>query len=162
MLSRIEEIWGYNPVCKVIPDIVHGVVGAQVEPFRQRRGARRGGTCFWMSASPAFDSVGAFEDAPRTCVSRPRASNCHARGEREFFIDNLLVRIHFISVMIRWTGLARWELEFPFPSSLASTFLVLPGDRSLATSSLRQVTPKSKAQQHDTQSRFKSSRDQMH
>ena len=30
--------------------------------------------------------------------------------EREFFIDNLLVRIHFIIVMIRWTGLAPWEL----------------------------------------------------
>ena len=26
--------------------------------------------------------------------------------ERELFIDNLLVRIHFIIVMIRWTGLA--------------------------------------------------------
>ena len=31
--------------------------------------------------------------------------------EREFFIDNLLVRIHFIIVMIRWTGLAPWEIE---------------------------------------------------
>ena len=30
-------------------------------------------------------------------------------------IDNLLVRIHFIIVMIRWTGLAPWEFEFPFP-----------------------------------------------
>ena len=29
--------------------------------------------------------------------------------EREFFIDNLLVRIHFIIVMIWWTGLAPWE-----------------------------------------------------
>ena len=29
--------------------------------------------------------------------------------ERDFFIDNLLVRIHFIIVMIRWTGLAPWE-----------------------------------------------------
>ena len=29
--------------------------------------------------------------------------------EREFFIGNLLVRIHFIIVMIRWTGLAPWE-----------------------------------------------------
>jgi len=26
--------------------------------------------------------------------------------EREFFIDNLLVRIHFIILVIRWTGLA--------------------------------------------------------
>jgi len=34
--------------------------------------------------------------------------------ERGFFIDNLLVRIHCIIVMIRWTGLAPWEFEFPF------------------------------------------------
>jgi len=32
---------------------------------------------------------------------------------REFFIDNLLVRIHFIIVMIRWTALAS-----PGPPSL--------------------------------------------
>ena len=36
---------------------------------------------------------------------------------------HLLVRIHFIIVMIRWTGLAPWEFEFPFPGSLTSTFL---------------------------------------
>jgi len=51
----------------------------------------------------------------------------HLRGsevdQREFFIDNLLVRIHFISVMIRWTGLAPWEFEFPVPVGLTSTFL---------------------------------------
>ena len=46
--------------------------------------------------------------------------------EREFFIDNLLVRIHFIIVMVRWTGLAPWEFEFPFPGSLTSTFLGPP------------------------------------
>ena len=43
--------------------------------------------------------------------------------EREFFIDNLLVIIHLIIVMIRWTGLAPWEFDFPFPGSLTSTFL---------------------------------------
>ena len=32
-------------------------------------------------------------------------------------------RIHFIIVMIRWTGLAPSEFEFPFPGSLISTFL---------------------------------------
>ena len=52
--------------------------------------------------------------------STPRASiqvvyRAHRWAEREFFIDNLLVRIHFIIVMIRWTGLAPWEFEFPFP-----------------------------------------------
>jgi len=44
--------------------------------------------------------------------------------QREFCIDNLLVRVHFIVSMIRWTGLAPWEFEFPFPGSLTSTFLV--------------------------------------
>ena len=44
-------------------------------------------------------------------------------AEREFFIDNLLVRIHLIIVMIRWTGLPPWEFESPFPGSLTSTFL---------------------------------------
>ena len=46
--------------------------------------------------------------------------------EREFFIDNLLVRIYFIIVMIGWTGLAPWEFESPFPDSLRSTLLSLP------------------------------------
>ena len=45
-------------------------------------------------------------------------------AEREFFIDNLLARIHFIIVMIRCTGFAPWEFESPFPGSLTSTFLV--------------------------------------
>ena len=39
-------------------------------------------------------------------VGRHHAS---ALEEREFFIDNLLVRIHFIIVMIRWAGLAPWQ-----------------------------------------------------
>ena len=39
-------------------------------------------------------------------------------------LDNLLVRIHFIIVIITCTGLAPWEFEFPFPGSLTSTFLV--------------------------------------
>jgi len=59
-------------------------------------------------------------------VCCPRASERvrqRACGEREFFIDNLLVRIHFIFVMIRWTGLAPWGFELPFPGSLTSTFL---------------------------------------
>jgi hypothetical protein len=45
------------------------------------------------------------------------------RVEREFVTDNLLVRTRFIIVMIRWTSLAPREFEFPFPGSLASTFL---------------------------------------
>ena len=35
--------------------------------------------------------------------------------QREFFTDNLLVRIHFSIVIIGWTGLAPWGVGFPFP-----------------------------------------------
>ena len=49
--------------------------------------------------------------------------------ERELFIVNLLVRVHFVIVMIRWTGLAPWESGFrvsgcmvmPPPSTLPCT-----------------------------------------
>ena len=40
--------------------------------------------------------------------------------EGDFLIDNLLVRIHFIIVMILWTGLAPFEFEFPFPGATGS------------------------------------------
>ena len=45
--------------------------------------------------------------------------------ERKVFIDNFLVRIHFIIEMIRLTGLAPWDFEFPLPGSLTSTFLTV-------------------------------------
>ena len=44
--------------------------------------------------------------------------------EREFFVDNLLVRIHVFIEMIRWTGLAPWGFEFPFPGSQPTAGLV--------------------------------------
>ena len=53
--------------------------------------------------------------------------HCHGRGgsprERAFFIHNLLVRLHFIIVMMRWTGLTPLDFDFFFPGSLTSTFL---------------------------------------
>ena len=43
-------------------------------------------------------------------------------GDREYFLDNLLVRIHLIIVMIRWTGLAPWEgYGLGLPAAPAST-----------------------------------------
>jgi len=55
---------------------------------------------------------------PRGAGQRP----ARAGAEREFFIDNLLVRIHFIIVKIRWTGLA---FEFPFPGAHGNALLAL-------------------------------------
>jgi hypothetical protein len=46
-----------------------------------------------------------------------------SRGEREFFVDNLLVRIHHIIFIFQQTGLAPWEVELSFLRSLISTFL---------------------------------------
>ena len=54
----------------------------------------------------------------RSCRARParaRRRRPSSAAEREIFIDNLLVRIHYIIVMIKWTGLAPWEFVFPFP-----------------------------------------------
>ena len=48
-------------------------------------------------------------------IFRHRKNRRPPKTETDFFIDNLLVRIHFIIKMIRWTGLAPWEFEFPFP-----------------------------------------------
>jgi len=45
-------------------------------------------------------------------TTRSSLPACHKHGERE------------IIVMMRWTGLAPWEFEFPFPGSLTSTFLM--------------------------------------
>ena len=55
------------------------------------------------------------------CGTNPPAWGKQALGftKREFFIDNLLVQMHSILMMNRWTGLAPWEFEFPFQGSLA-------------------------------------------
>ena len=68
------------------------------------RGFGSGGKTIWTHCQPGGGELG--------------------EPERGFFIDDLLVRIHYIIVMIKWTGLAPWEFEFPFPGSLTSTFLV--------------------------------------
>jgi len=64
-----------------------------------------------------------LEDVCHFDLHRIRFPVVPSAREREFFIDNLLVQIHFIVVMFRWTGLAPWEFDFPFSGSLTSTFL---------------------------------------
>ena len=82
--------------------------------------------------SPPRDDVAAM-------AQTSSRSGLTGRGvEREFFHDTLPVRIHWIIVMIRWTGLAPWEFEFPFPGSLTSTFLA----RLLTSGSVKQSTVK--------------------
>ena len=59
-----------------------------------------------------------------------------------------------IIVMIRWTGLAPWEFELPFPGSITSTFLVqcifvnkrVPGgrDAGLPAGGRREASPRGK------------------
>ena len=43
-----------------------------------------------------------------------RCAMCAAESicpERDFFIGKLLVRNHFIIVMLKWTGLAPWDFS---------------------------------------------------
>ena len=69
-------------------------------------------------------SLRAFYTGAYSRMNGPASIGPASGGESEFFIDNLLVRIHLIIEMIWWTGLAPWAFEFPFPGSLTSTFLV--------------------------------------
>ena len=65
---------------------------------------------------------GSFSRA-KSARSRRADSVSSLVREREFFIDSLLVRIHFIIMMFRWFGLAPWGFEFPFPGSPVCTLL---------------------------------------
>ena len=84
-------------------------------------GPRRfGGRDPWKRVvSPPVESL-----TPRgVCLPRLLGDVTCQQRDREFFVDNLLVQIHSMIEMIRWTGLAPWEFEFPFPGSFTSTFL---------------------------------------
>jgi hypothetical protein len=76
-------------------------------------------------------------------VSTPTGheSSAHTGQKREFLIGNLPVRIHFIVVMIRWTGLAPWKFEFPFPGHLTSTFQSGQGARRVSTNAIHGQLP---------------------
>ena len=112
------------------PDIQHALWGgglgslAGEAPLRYILGEVHPKLSFYYTriACHSHRNVTEKGDAERTL---PNGAHHAAppRPEREFFIDNLLVQIHFIIVMIRWTGLAPWEFELPFPGSLTSTFL---------------------------------------
>jgi len=80
---------------------------------------RRGGGRAWSRTRPSARTAGPCTSRSYLLTPKPQTPNaqdwrrrCWCRSssrcppEREFFIDNLLVRIHFIIVMIRWTGLA--------------------------------------------------------
>jgi len=60
-----------------------------------------------------FTEMCSGSEAGSYCQRRNHLAYHHLHPERDSFIDNLLVRIHFIIVMIRWTGLAPRESEFP-------------------------------------------------
>jgi hypothetical protein len=49
----------------------------------------------------------------RSYVEKNSAAPGAEPAEKDFFIDDPLVRIHLVIEMIWWTGLAPWEVEFP-------------------------------------------------
>ena len=101
---------------------VSAMLGARRTERTYRRGARRPWhdlSTFSLSTSLGTESHRCFGPIGPLRKRQPATG----RLETEFFIDNLLVRIHCNIVMIRRTGLAPWDVEFPFPGSLTSSFL---------------------------------------
>ena len=58
--------------------------------------------------------------ASRVCSLPSLPVTCTFREEETSLLTTFCPKF----VMIRWTGLAPWEFEFPFPGSLVSTFPV--------------------------------------
>ena len=76
---------------------------------------------------PKVDNTGQMQgdlimSVPLSCLLWNDLVHRH-RPEKDCFIDNVLVRIHFMFELIWWTGLAPWEFDFSFQGSLTSTFL---------------------------------------
>ena len=84
------------------------------------------GSRVW-GAGFSTSAPGKMSDAGPCTIIQIAYTNSNVRmlegDERDFFIDNLQLRIHFIIEMIWWTGLAPWEFDLSFPGSLTSTFL---------------------------------------
>ena len=78
-------------------------------------------TTYWSETTKGLREEGEVLGV-EGCGTSPVEGGSSER-EREFFNGNLLVRNHYIVVMIRWTGLAPREFAFTFSGSLTSTFL---------------------------------------
>jgi len=89
-----------------------GAVSGRRPPGRQRHPRSRACCTFSRGLGQTFR--GSLRARARGCVLSPALGTYQApkTSEKELFIDNLLARVHLIIVMIRWTGLAPWELEF--------------------------------------------------
>jgi hypothetical protein len=85
-------------------------------PINAKSGVTRRVDGWWRkprSSMASMASINAIANRSRPDVifftAPVRGVKCHSaseRSEREFLIDNLLVRINSIIVMNRWTGLA--------------------------------------------------------
>jgi len=54
----------------------------------------------------------------RALIRRTKVCTYPILHQSEFCIDDLLVRVHFIIVMMKWIGLAPWEVESLFQVAL--------------------------------------------
>jgi len=106
--------------------LARGLGRPRLMPKRSDKGVHTRQPCWYGEKFVSLKGWGEVDSLcrPEMCV--------YCRSKREFFIDNLLFRIHFIIVMIRWTGLAPWECEYHFSGSWTSTFLVTQIEPSMA------------------------------
>ena len=85
----------------------------------------RPAVCAILRLSEAISPLPARESEIKNCVFGGPSRRGGGKWRRgiEFFVENLLARIDIIIVMIRKTGLAPWEFDFPFSGKLTCTFL---------------------------------------
>jgi len=81
-------------------------------------GRSRSARCARGSPALGFRIGTRGREKARLAEAARRTGKASDLREREIFFGNLLVRNHFIIVMIRWTGLAPWECEFLFQVAL--------------------------------------------
>ena len=58
---------------------------------------------FYLCWVPLWSDLSTHEAVNTRFLTKPE---CAPVEESEFFIDDIMVEIHFIIVMIRWTGLS--------------------------------------------------------
>ena len=120
---RMKHLIGAAPVSPLTPNTVDLIptIGAffpEAGPSKTRSSQHPPPPlCIRLGHASVDFMRGGYEHAqgtptrPVACPTANASVVSTEQREREFFIDNLLVRIQFIIVMIRWTGLAPWEFE---------------------------------------------------
>ena len=115
-----------NPATPNRSAVVHTILArcrANTARMRQSRPDSCIGLSHFQTDGKHSRELRSLNPQPRTLHPEPLIHVRSAIVQREFVVGNLLVRNHFMILMIRWTGLAPREFGLCFPGSLTSISL---------------------------------------